>query len=86
MSGTVKERRAPLRKESYEEAMGFRQPMQVREIMVFGRNRPSFPVCPRCELTLEREYMAYCDRCGQCLGWKAFKKAAIIYPGSVTLP
>ena len=63
-----------------DEAVGFRRPMQVREIMVFG-NRWSFPVCPRCRLTLEREYVAYCDRCGQCLGWKGFRKAAIIHPG-----
>ena len=86
MNSAVKERRTPLREESPDEAMGFRRPMQVCEIMVFGKNKPSFPVCPRCELTLEREHMSYCDRCGQCLGWKEFKKAAIIYPGSVKLP
>ena len=29
-------------------------------------------VCPRCGATLDREYMEYCDRCGQRLAWKLF--------------
>ena len=68
--------------ESPEEAVGYRRPMQVREIMVFVRSGWFMAVCPRCGITVEREYMAYCDRCGQCLGWKELKKAAIIYPGN----
>ena len=35
-------------------------------------------ICPRCGITMEREFMSYCDRCGQCLGWKHYKKAVII--------
>ena len=38
------------------------------------------PVCPRCKTTMEREYMAYCDRCGQCLDWRGLKKAQVVYP------
>ena len=42
----------------------YRLPMCVKEF------RRGFPVCPRCKRTIEREYQAYCDRCGQCLKWK----------------
>ena len=28
-----------------------------------------YSVCPRCGATLERDYVNYCDRCGQCLSW-----------------
>lgn len=31
-----------------------------------------FPVCPKCNSTIPREYQAYCDRCGQALKWKGF--------------
>ena len=41
----------------------------------------TYPVCPRCRLTFEREYQAFCDRCGQRLCWKRYSKAEIILPG-----
>ncbi|MBQ8202947.1 MAG: helix-turn-helix transcriptional regulator [Clostridia bacterium] len=37
-----------------------------------------FPICPNCNITLEREYQAYCDRCGAKLSWKQYDKAEII--------
>lgn len=55
----------------------YRWPMQVVEIHVF-ENGDGFSVCPRCHTTLEREYQAFCDRCGQSLDWKNFKKAAVV--------
>lgn len=39
----------------------------------------SYPICPRCDCTLDREYMQYCDRCGQRLSWERFDTAAVIY-------
>lgn len=42
----------------------YRLPMRVKKF------RRGFPVCPRCNTTIEREYQAYCDRCGQCLKWE----------------
>lgn len=61
----------------------YRAPMLVTELMVFesGRRKSCYYVCPQCGITLEREFMAYCDRCGQCLDWKGYKKAKIVYPG-----
>ena len=49
-------------------ALTYRQPLQVTHMLVL-KNDDCFPVCPCCNITLEREYMHYCDRCGQCLEW-----------------
>lgn len=59
-------------------ALTYRQPLRVTDILVLG-NGYCFPVCPRCGITLEREYMHYCDRCGQCLEWSKYNKAEIVY-------
>ena len=47
----------------------YRLPMQVTSERKLG-SLGYFPVCPRCQMTIEREYMGYCDRCGQKLDWK----------------
>ena len=64
--------------------MVFRTPMLVTHIRCFWGPEPygrtDLPVCPRCGISMEREYQAYCDRCGQCLSWKSFSKATIIRP------
>ena len=48
----------------------WRAPMQVTELkMLFiCPERPAYYVCPRCGMTMEREFMSFCDRCGQRLG------------------
>ncbi len=65
-------------------ACSYRCPMLVRELMVFPARSEcySYYVCPRCQITMEREFMRYCDRCGQCLNWSQYERAKIIYPGS----
>lgn len=45
--------------------------MEVTEFRVYAHTY-AYPVCPRCRITLDREYMHYCDRCGQCLCWNKF--------------
>ena len=45
----------------------YRMELPIREVMVFP---------------LEREFMSYCDRCGQHLGWNSYRKAKVIYPGN----
>ena len=49
----------------------YRQPMRVTQVKYFPYydSLTSYPVCPRCSRTLEREYQTYCDRCGQRLDW-----------------
>lgn len=58
-------------------AEAFRHPMPVNEIHLH-RGHYAYPVCPRCRTTPEREYQAYCDRCGQALDWKAFRRALVV--------
>ena len=48
-------------------ALRFRQPMPVRELARY-RSGGTFPICPQCGSSMEREYQNYCDRCGQRLG------------------
>ena len=57
--------------------MTYRVPMIVKDMVSFYH----FPEdnvyyrCPRCQELLPREFMAYCDRCGQCLDWRDYRKA-----------
>ena len=57
-------------------AESYRTPMQVTHLRKY-RNT-AYYICPRCNITMEREFMAYCDRCGQCLSWKNYRKAVVI--------
>ena len=61
-----------------EDAVSYRIPRLVTEMICF-RDGNEYPVCPRCEITLEREYQAFCDRCGQALNWTLFDYATIDY-------
>ena len=63
--------------------LSYRRSMLVDELMIFPDTRPgaSYYVCPRCQITLEREFAKYCDRCGQCLGWEQYEWARIVFPG-----
>lgn len=66
---------------TYEEAanaQSYRWPLAVKKIIYYRRSNVSFPKYPRCLCAVEREYMAFCDRCGQRLDWKDFDHALII--------
>ena len=63
--------------------IGYRRKMPITEVRVFFSSFygwTGYYVCPRCSVTLEREYMAFCDRCGQKLDWKGHQKAKAVYP------
>lgn len=47
----------------------YRIPLQVMQVLVL-RHGETYPICPRCGCTVDREYMRFCDRCGQRLGWE----------------
>ena len=66
----------------------YRLPMRVTELMVFPSafGWTSYYVCPRCHITMEREFQSYCDRCGQRLDWKRYRHAKVIWPGGNTRP
>ena len=64
-----------------DSALSYRVPMAVTSIRGFRTltgGLSTYPVCPRCHTTMEHEYQAYCDRCGQALDWKDIKRANII--------
>lgn len=61
---------------------GYRLRMPVSEVMVFP-DGAGFYVCPRCHVTMDREYMNFCDRCGQHLGWKNLRKVRTVHPGQL---
>ena len=66
-----------LLKRLYSKA-AYRRPMAVKEYNLYRDAfgfESAFYVCPRCDITMEREYQAYCDRCGQCLNWGSLHKA-----------
>ena len=48
----------------------YRTKMNITNIRIY-RNE-EYPICPRCGNILEREYMKYCNECGQCLGWENY--------------
>lgn len=48
----------------------YRVNMDVTEKFLYKNY--SYPICPRCRTTLEREYQSFCDRCGQALSWKKY--------------
>lgn len=61
--------------------LAYRVPMMVKDMVAFY-HFPEDDVyyrCPRCQQLLEREFIAYCDRCGQCLDWRDYKKARLTY-------
>ena len=61
--------------------MTYRAPMMVDEAIIYHKASGDdvYYCCPRCQTFLARDFMAYCDRCGQCLDWRNYKKARRTY-------
>ena len=61
--------------------MTYRMPMMVQDVLVFRRfpENHIYYRCPRCQKLLERDFMAYCSGCGQCLDWRDYRKARRTY-------
>lgn len=64
-------------------ACSYRRPLLVREVIIFPAKPVPYGyyVCPRCRITVEREFVRYCDRCGQHLDWSRYEQAVIVRPG-----
>ena len=58
------------------DAVSYRIPRQVRQVSVL-QNGDSYPICPRCDISIDREYMSFCDRCGQRLSWKIYPNVGV---------
>lgn len=59
-----------------DEAITYRAPLLVAEVYRY-QNGDTYPVCPRCNRCLDREYVQYCDRCGQRLDWRKINNVAV---------
>lgn len=55
----------------------FRKPMPVTKTHWYRDvdGLTAYPVCPRCCITMAREYQSFCDRCGQNLSWEEYPYA-----------
>ena len=68
-----------MKRNSSDPDLSFRVPMPVTQARLFP-HEGLYPVCPRCHISMEREYQKFCAACGQCLAWKRYKKAEILPP------
>lgn len=41
-------------------------------------NESDYPLCPRCGCSLDREYLSFCNCCGQKLAWSKLKNATVL--------
>ena len=57
-------------------AESYRISMEVTHLRKYRTT--AYYICPRCKITIEREFMVYCDRCGQHLSWKTCRKAVVL--------
>ena len=76
----------PITKQKYTtrlfiKAVSYRIPLPVTKIIVYADNT-TYPLCPKCESALEREYVFFCDQCGQKLNWDLFEYARVVHPRS----
>lgn len=63
-----------------QQQLRYRVAMPVMELLVFPRafGETSYYKCPRCQVTMEREFQSFCDRCGQKLDWDDYLNVKII--------
>ena len=52
------------------------KPVTERIVLNSGAGESLYYLCPGCSIFLPREYMRFCDCCGQRLGWDAVEKQA----------
>ena len=61
-------------------AEAYRHPMPVNEVFYYADSLigpTTYPICPHCGMTMEREFQSFCDRCGQALDWDGLEQAVI---------
>ena len=76
---TVKAEKGNVQMAFYSFLFPYRHFMAVHEVMIFHScfGETGYYVCPRCHRTMEREFTAFCDRCGQHLDWADYENAKI---------
>ena len=53
---------------SRKSAISYRIPMMITDSCTYLCG-DSYAKCPRCLAPVDRDFQAYCDRCGQALNW-----------------
>lgn len=61
------------------EMIDYRTARTVTEMVVYqdAFGATGYYICPRCDCPLDREFIHFCDRCGQRLGWQSYLRARI---------
>jgi len=54
----------------------YRSGMRIKEAVIFSDGYVYY-CCPRCSITLDREFVSFCDRCGQKLDWSKYRQAKL---------
>jgi len=62
---------------SPEDALSYRIPLPVTRMYRNSRGS-EFPLCPRCDRCVDREYMRFCSCCGQRLSWESLSSANVL--------
>jgi len=60
------------------DAVSYRIPWAVTRVVQHTNEQTVYPICPRCNCSVEREYMNFCDRCGQKLDWDLLEFANVV--------
>lgn len=60
------------------DAASYRVARPVTKLVRYPMHGYCYPLCPRCKKCMEREYVSYCDRCGQKLNWDKIEEAVIL--------
>lgn len=59
-------------------AATYRLARPVTKVIHLASSEDTYPVCPRCRISMDREYISFCDRCGQKLSWEHWGQGQII--------
>lgn len=62
---------------AFQLMLSYRLPMKVKDATILPRypHNHLYYRCPRCQHILERDFVAYCCNCGQCIDWQGYWKA-----------
>lgn len=55
-------------------------PVTHRLLLPTSTGPSSFPICPSCNRSMDRDFQCYCGSCGQHLDWTHYKNAEVVFP------
>ena len=64
----------------WRHACSYRSPMQVKLYMRTWC-RDYYPICPRCSSSMDRDFVSYCNQCGQKMAWDQLNEVCFIKAG-----